>query len=189
MAGALCWAPGLSEHCYQTGEIKTGEEQEPGAHPWLWAVFPGLKPIPHSLPIPFIAQCLAESQRTRAPVLHLDGPKSPTMPKDPQSLLPSQPFPPDTVSQQRGSWVNTSHHSCQAKVGSLCHSRSPGEGEMESLGRCQGQVGLQEDCIIKKSAPRELSLPPARPGSLFCKWTSADRLPALGWVLFCDPAT
>lgn len=134
--GALCWAPGLFEHCHQTGEIKTGEEQEPVAHLWLWAVFPGLKPVPHSPPVPFIIQCLVESQKTLAPVLPLDGPKSPTMPRGPQSLLPSQPLAPDTVSQQRGSRVNTSHHSCQAKVGPSYHSRSPGDGEMESLGRC-----------------------------------------------------
>lgn len=119
-------------------KIKTGEEQEPVAHLWLWVVFPGLKPVPHSLPIPFIAQCLAESQRTLAPVLPLDGPKSPTMPKDPQSLLPSQPLPPDTVSQQRGSWVNPSHHGCQAKVGPLCHSRGGGNGVTGKVSRAGG---------------------------------------------------
>ena len=58
-----------AECCHQTGEMKTGEEQEPAAHLWLWAVFPGPEPVSHQLPVPLITWYLVEFQRTLAPVL------------------------------------------------------------------------------------------------------------------------
>lgn len=65
-----------AECCHQTGEVKTGEEQEPAAHLWLWAVSPGPEPVSHQLPVPLITRCLVEFQRTLAPVLPLVGPRA-----------------------------------------------------------------------------------------------------------------
>ena len=151
--------------------MKTGEEQEPAAHLWLWAVFPGPEPVSHQLPVPLITQASLNSKGPWLQSCPWSVPGPLTMPEDPSSLWLCQPLAPDTVSQHRGSWVNISHHSCLAEVGPSCHSRNPEEGEVESLGRWVSQRIAQCKTCTQKNGPA-----PARPGSPFlqvdvCGWT------------------
>lgn len=60
---------------------------------------------------------------------------------------------------------------------------------MKSLGRCQGQVGLWKDCIIKNPAPEKCPGHPQdqeAPSAGGLLWTDSQ---PLEWALFCGPGT
>lgn len=64
----------------------------------------------------------------------------------------------------------------------------PRRGEMESLGRCQEQMGLREDCTMKNLHAEKWSLHPQdqkAPPANALWWI---HLEPLGWVWFCGPA-
>lgn len=116
-----------------------GSIEGSAAHLWLWGCYsrPG---TPHQPPMPLTTLCLVKSHEYSG----ITQPRCETL-----TCCCGLPcLPPDAVSQWRGSWVHTSQLSCLAKVGPWWHSRRPEEGEIESLARCQDQVGLGEDCTM-----------------------------------------